>query len=114
MVGYPGIAKTVEIVQQNYCWPGIKNTVEKYIDNCHICHRSKASRDKYKGLLKLNPIPVQNWTDIAIDFVINLPESEGYNAILLVIDRLSKERYYIPCLTKENGTDIEATAWMII
>jgi len=110
MVGHPGIAKTVEIVQQNYCWPGIKNTVEKYIDNCHICHRSKASRDKYKGLLKPNPIPVQNWTDIAMDFVIDLPESEGYNAILIVIDRLSKERHYIPCSTKENGTDIEATA----
>jgi len=70
--------------------------------------------DKYKGLLNLNPILVQNWTDIAMDFVINLPESEGYNAILIVTNRLSKERYYIPYSTKEIGIDTEATAWMII
>jgi len=49
-----------------------------------------------------------------MDFVIDLPESEGYNAILIVINRLSKERYYIPCSTKENGTGTEATARMII
>jgi len=45
-----------------------------------------------------------------MDIVIDLLESEGYNAFLIVIDRLSKERYYIPYSTKENGTDTEATA----
>jgi len=45
-----------------------------------------------------------------MNFVIDLPQSEGYNAILIVIDRLSKEYYYIPYSTKENDTDIEATA----
>jgi len=92
----------------------MKSTVEKYVDNYYIYHRSKASRNKYKGLLKLNPILVQDWTDITMDFVIDLPEREGYNAILIVTNRLSKERYYIPCSTKENGTDTEATACQMI
>ena len=34
--------------------------------------------------------------EIALDFVGELPESEGFNAILLVIDRFIKVQHYIP------------------
>lgn len=40
--------------------------------------------------------------------------SDGNNAICVVIDRLSKERYYIPCTAEENNTSSEATIIMLI
>ncbi|KAH0614661.1 uncharacterized protein H6S33_000297 [Morchella sextelata] len=46
------------------------------------------------------PIPDGPWRDVSMDFVTDLPESDGYNAILVVVDRLTKMRHLIPT-TKE-------------
>jgi len=40
--------------------------------------------------------------DIAIDFVTGLPLCENMYAILMVVDRLSKERHYIACKADEQ------------
>ena len=70
--------------------------INRYINNCYACRRAKAPRDKKFGLLEPLPVPEQRWKDIAIDFIVELPESEGCNAILSVTDRLTKMRYFIP------------------
>ena len=50
-----------------------------------------------------------------MDFITGLPLStEGYNAILTVIDRLSKERHYIPCTAGDEGTSAEETAKLLL
>lgn len=36
------------------------------------------------------PIPQRPWSHIAVDFVMDLPVSNGYTAILIVVDRFSK------------------------
>ena len=91
----------------------MKDTVYYYIQNCHTCRRAKAYRDRYNGILKPLPIPIRPWTDITLDFVTGLPPSNSYNAVLIVINRLTKERYYIPCTTDKNGTTTEATAYLL-
>ena len=81
--------------------------MERYCRNCHDCCQAKASREKLNGLLQPLPIPMKRWEDIAMDFITDLPESDGKNVILTVIDRLSKERHYVPCSINENGTSAE-------
>ena len=111
---YPGCQKTVSLLARNYYWPKMKDTVYRYIRNCHTCRRAKAPRDQYNGLLKPLPIPTRPWTDVTLDFVTGLPHSNGYNAVLMVIDRLTKERHYILCTTDENGTTAEATTYLLL
>ena len=37
------------------------------------------------------------WVDVSVDFITDLPLSNGFDSILTVIDRLSKETEFIPC-----------------
>jgi hypothetical protein len=99
--GHPGRGKTLDIIQREYYWPGMFDSIRRYVNCCHTCHRSKASREKYHGLLKSLPVPERRWQDISVDFVVDLPESEGYKNIMVVVDRLSKYRYLIPCKSME-------------
>ena len=49
-----------------------------------------------------------------MDFIIGLSTSEGYNAILIFIDRYIKERYYIPYTIGEKGTFAENIVYILL
>lgn len=74
----------------------MRKYVDQYVLNCDTCRRSKAPRNRLQDVLRPLPIPDCPWTDLSMDFVTGLPESNGYNAILVVVDRLTKMRHLIP------------------
>ena len=41
-----------------------------------------------------------------MDFVGELPESEGFNAILVITDQFTKVQYYIPAKTSWTAADV--------
>jgi hypothetical protein len=60
------------------------------------CARSKAPRHKPYGNVRQLPILDKPWNSISMDFIKQLPSSEGFTAILVVVDRLSKQAIFIP------------------
>ena len=114
MVGHPGIHRCLELIKRYFYWPGMKKSIAQYTRNCHTCQRCKAPRDSKNGLLHPLPIPDQRWKDIAMDLITGLPTSRGNDAILTVVDRLSKERHYIPCIAQDEGTSSEEIARILI
>ena len=44
----------------------------------------------------------------------SLFDSEDYNAILIVINTLSKERYYILCLTDDEEISVKVTVNLLV
>ena len=41
-----------------------------------------------------------------MDFIIHLPESGGYDAILVVVCRLTKIKHFIPCNDTYNAEEV--------
>jgi hypothetical protein len=35
--GHPGCSKTVDLIQQDYTWPGLREFVKKYVQSCTTC-----------------------------------------------------------------------------
>ena len=71
--------------------------VERWVSNCHTCTRITASREARQGVLRPLPIPERAWKDVSMDFITHLPKSEGYDAILVVVCRLTKMKHFIAC-----------------
>ena len=77
----------------------------------------KVYNTKKQGLL--NPLPISNrkWMDLSLDFVGELPECQRWNRvyrhILVVVDRLTKQRLYKPLEGFTTGEFIEAMHWRV-
>ena len=78
----------------------------------HYLQWSKSPRHKPYGLLKQLPVPEQPWNSISMDLIEHLPNSSGHTALLVVVDRLSKQGIFIP--TTDDITAPELTRLFII
>jgi len=105
---------TLDLLRRSYCWSKMRTTIKRYIQNCYVYRRSKASRDRINELLKSLSISEQRWQDISLNFIIDLLKSDESNAILTVIDRLSKERHYILCWSDDEETFVEQTVKLLL
>lgn len=100
--GHPGIFKTLHNLRRKYWWTSLTQTVSRYIKTCEKCMRNKYRQTKPPGLLQPLPIPEARWTDIAMDFILDLPLSNGNNAIWVIVCRLTKRAHFIPIFMGDN------------
>lgn len=73
----------------------MKKDVQQFIETCDVCLQNKSENCPYLSLLKPLPIPFQAQTDISMDFIDGMPKSNRYDAILAVIDRLTKYGHFL-------------------
>jgi hypothetical protein len=84
----------------------MNSDVRQYVSNCRTYGRIKARRNRHQGLLQPLPIPERSWQHISIDFITYLPLSNGFDAVLVIVDRLTKMRHYVPCYMTDNAEDV--------
>jgi len=50
-----------------------------------------------------NSIPEKAWSHISVDFIMKLPLAQGYDAILVVVDRFTKMGHFIPTTERTSA-----------
>ena len=95
--GHGRTAKTTELISRRYYWPKIREDIKGFIKNWDTCPRTKVVRHVPCRLVQSNEAPDRPWKSIAMHLITNLPKSEGYDTILVVIDQLTKMSHFIRC-----------------
>jgi len=112
LAGHLGQNKTLELIWRHYTWLNICDDVQKFCKSCVTCMRSKPQRHRpYRSLQQL-PILERPWNSISIDFIKKLPSSSGFDTILVIVDRLSKQAIFIP--THNTITSAELARLFVI
>ena len=73
--------------------------VGQYVSTCDLCLRTKAQHHLPIGELHPLPIPEEHWEVISVDFIVELPESGGYDTIMAVVDSVGKWLHFIKTVT---------------
>jgi hypothetical protein len=112
--GHPGISKTIQLVERLYWWPQMQMDITEYVKGCADCQRHKVNTRPTKAPLqpiypKLEAMPFET---IALDFIVKLPISQGFDSILTITDQdCTKAAIFIPC--NEDITAEETAALYI-
>ena len=103
---HPGVRRTQLKVAQWYFWPRLEMDVREYVQSCGTCTRWKTSTLKKNGKLMPIPVPEECWEVVSMDFVTGLPVSRGFDAIMTVVDKLSKRPRYAPTHTNTDAPKV--------
>lgn len=94
--GHSGIQATYHRVKSLFAWPKLKETVTQFVQACTVCQQAKVEHVRLPGLLQPLPVPDRAWKVVSLDFIEGLPKSQGYDTILVVIDKFSKYSHFLP------------------
>ncbi|CAJ2667925.1 unnamed protein product [Trifolium pratense] len=93
--GHSGFLRTYRRLADNLYWIGMQRQLRDFVRSCDTCQRQKYTATSPGGLIQPLPIPNGVWEDLSLDFISGLPKSKSYEAILVVVDRLSKYSHFI-------------------
>jgi len=99
IAGHPGHWKTLELVSQNYWWPQMSRYIGQYVSICNLCLWTKPWRHSPVGELQPLSVPDARWDMLSVDFVVELRKSSRHDAVMTVVDSVSKRVHFVPMHT---------------
>ena len=96
---HPGFFKTLHLIKEHYWWLGMTVFLKKYIDGCAICQQMEPNTHlTVAPLMPIKSHAHQPFQQITMDFITDLPLSDSFDSIFVVVDQgLSKGVILIPC-----------------
>src|SRR3979490_1771567 len=69
--------------------------IGQYIKTCNLCCRTKLQHRRPTGELHPSETPNEPWDTISVDFIVELPRSNGYDTIMNIVDGVTKCVHFI-------------------
>ena len=84
----------------------MREDITKYVSSCPSCQHIKILRNWSHSLL--NPLPpvTSPFEGISIDHITPLPISNGFDAIFVLVDYLTKYKLFFPTKTTDKSSDL--------
>jgi transposase InsO family protein len=98
-----GQDKTIELVRRDFWWPKMDEWIIDFVRSCEECQKNKTTCHQQYGHLSPLELPYPPWQSIAMDFITDLPESEGCDQLWVIVDRFTKMAHFIS-LPKDGKT----------
>jgi hypothetical protein len=57
------------------------------------------------------PTPETRWHTVSVDFIVELPESDGYDVVMVVVDSLTKRSHFLPVNTTITAVGSARQFW---
>ena len=78
----------------------MKTDVVRHVEQCLTCQQVKAEHQRPASKLQSLDVPLWKWDNITMDFMVRLPKTkEGYDAIWVIVHRLTKSAHFLPVRT---------------
>jgi len=73
--------------------------IGQYISTCDLCLQMKLWR--HSPVDELQPLSVLDarWDTLSVDFMVELPESSGHDAVMTIVDSIFKRVHFVPTHT---------------
>ena len=78
----------------------MSKSVKEYVTTCDIYSTSKVPRHGPFRLLHPLQILEKPWSSISMDFIVDLPLSNDFDSIFVVVDCFTKMAHFTPCNKK--------------
>ena len=81
----------------------MKRDVVDYVARCLTYQQVKDEHQRPGGMLQPLDIPEWKWEEVTMDFMSGLlRSSEGYDSILVIVDRMTKSAHFLPVKTTDQ------------
>jgi hypothetical protein len=106
VAGYSGLDTMKELIRRNFWLPKMNDDIIQYVQSCPDCQKNKVANHISYGLLQSLELVDSPWKSIAIDFITNLPWSEGCHEIRVMFHRFTIMEHFIRLMKNNNRLKI--------
>src|ERR1700674_2328212 len=99
LAGHPGRHRMHENIFRTFWWPTIRKDINTYVEGCPTCQKTRINTRPPPTTLQPSEVPTRAWQRISVDLIGPLPWSRDHDAIMVVVDYLTKMGHFIPTNT---------------
>ena len=103
--GHMGRDRTLSLLTRHYYWPGMSRDVAEYVRTCPTCQMANPTTKQQTPSLKPIDPAGGPFLEMTVDFLKMPMTLDGFDYLLVCVDRFSKYGIFIPTVSTIDGLE---------